>query len=285
LRGARYRQPLSGDLRRALEALARGDGATFFMAVLATFEVLLYRYTGQEDLLVGTPVDTRTVRHLESVIGPFINTAVIRGDLSGAPSFRELLRGVQQRTVDALEHQELPFERLVAAIAPERDLSRHPLFQALLALNPSETGLRLEGLNVSDLDPAWSGARVDLFLILDDLPQGLEAIWEYSTDLFEPGTIERMAGHFTRLLEEIVADPDRPIDDLALLGEQERVLLVEEWNQTEAEIPQQRLEHLVAEQARQTPDRVAVRFEQRELSYEELDACANRLANRLPASA
>jgi amino acid adenylation domain-containing protein len=283
LRGARYRQPLSGDLRRALEALARGDGATFFMAVLATFEVLLYRYTGQEDLLVGTPVDTRTVRHLESVIGPFINTAVIRGDLSGAPSFRELLRGVQQRTVDALEHQELPFERLVAAIAPERDLSRHPLFQALLALNPSETGLRLEGLNVSDLDPAWSGARVDLFLILDDLPQGLEAIWEYSTDLFEPGTIERMAGHFTRLLEEIVADPDRPIDDLALLGEQERVLLVEEWNQTEAEIPQQRLEHLVAEQARQTPDRVAVRFEQRELSYEELDACANRLANRLQA--
>jgi amino acid adenylation domain-containing protein len=283
LRGARYRQPLSGDLRRALEALARGEGATFFMAALATFEVLLYRYTGQEDLLVGTPVDTRTVRELESVIGPFINTVVVRGDLSGSPSFRELLRSVQQRTVDALEHQELPFERLVAAIAPERDLSRHPLFQALLALNPSETGLRLEGLNVSDLDPAWSGARVDLFLILDDLPQGLEAIWEYSTDLFEPGTIERMAGHFTRLLEEIVADPDRPIDDLALLGEQERVLLVEEWNQTEAEIPQQRLEHLVAEQARQTPDRVAVRFEQRELSYEELDACANRLANRLQA--
>jgi amino acid adenylation domain-containing protein len=283
LQGARYRQPLSTDLRRALETLARGEGATFFMAVLAAFEVLLYRHTGQEDLLVGTPVDTRTVRELESVIGPFINTVVIRGDLSGGPSFRELLRGVQQRTVDALEHQELPFERLVAAIAPERDLSRHPLFQALLALNPPETGLRLDGVSVSDLDPAWSGARVDLFLILDDLPHGLEAIWEYSTDLFEPATIERMAGHFTRLLEEIVADPDRPIDDLALLGEHERALLVEEWNQTEAEIPPQRLEQLVFEQARQSPDRVAVRFEERELSYRELDARANRLANRLQA--
>jgi amino acid adenylation domain-containing protein len=283
LRGARHRASLSGDLRQALEALARGEGATFFMAILAAFEVLLYRYTGQEDLLVGTPVDTRTVRELAPVIGPFINTVVIRGQLSGSAGFRELLRGVQQRTIDALEHQELPFERLVAAIAPERDLSRHPLFQALLALNPAETGLRLEGVDVSDLEPAWSGARVDLFLILDDLPQGLEAIWEYSTDLFEPATIERMAGHFMRLLEEIVADPDRPIDDLALLGERERTLLTEEWNRTEAEIPPQRLEQLVAEQARLAPDRVAVRFEGRELSYGELDVRANRLANRLTA--
>ncbi len=282
LRGARYRQPLSADLRPALEALARREGATFFMAVLAAFEVLLYRYSGQEDLLVGTPVDTRSVRDLESVIGPFINTVVIRADLSGYPSFRELLRGVQQRTVDALEHQELPFERLVAEIAPERDLSRHPLFQALLALNPAETGLRLGGVTASDLDPAWSGARVDLFLILDDLPQGLEAIWEYSTDLFEADTIERMAGHFTRLLEEIVADPDRPIDDLALLGEHERGVL-DEWNRTEAEIPPQRLEQLVAERAREAPDRVAVRFQEQELSYAELDARANRLANRLQA--
>ena len=283
LRGARHRQPLSSDLRGALDALARGEGATFFMAVLAAFEVLLYRYTGQEDLLVGTPVDTRTARELAPVIGPFINTVVVRGELSGSAGFRELLRGVQQRTVDALEHQELPFERLVATLAPERDLSRHPLFQALLALNPAETGLRLEGVNVSDLDPAWSGARVDLFLILDDLPQGLEAIWEYSRDLFEPATIERMAGHFVRLLEEIVAHPDRPIDDLALLGEAERTLLLEEWNRTEAEIPPQRLEQLVAEQARATPDRVAVRFDERELSYGELDVRANRLANRLLA--
>jgi amino acid adenylation domain-containing protein len=283
LRGARHRAPLPGDLRQAVETLARGEGATFFMAVLAAFEVLLYRYTGQEDLLVGTPVDTRTERELAPVIGPFINTVVVRGQLSGSAGFRELLRGVQQRTVDALEHQELPFERLVAAIAPERDLSRHPLFQALLALNPAETGLRLEGVDVSDLEPAWSGARVDLFLILDDLPQGLEAIWEYSSDLFEPATIERMAGHFVRLLEEIVADPDRPIDDLALLGEPERMLLTDEWNRTEAEIPPLRLERLVAEQARLTPDRVAVRFEGRELSYGELDVRANKLANRLQA--
>jgi amino acid adenylation domain-containing protein len=283
LRGARYRHPLSSDLRGALETLARGEGATFFMAVLAAFEVLLYRHTGQEELLVGTPVDTRSARELDPVIGPFINTVVVRGDLSGSPSFRELLGRVQQRTVDALEHQDLPFERLVAAIAPERDLSRHPLFQALLALNPAETGLKLTGVNVSDLDPAWSGARVDLFLIFDDLPQGLEAIWEYSTDLFEPATIERMGTNFVRLLEEIVAAPDRPIDDLALLGERERALLVEEWNQTDAEFPPQRLEQLVAEQARATPDPVAVQFDRRELRYGELDARANQLANRLRA--
>lgn len=282
LRGARHRHPLSEDLRRSLETVARSEGATFFMALLAAFEVLLYRYTGQEDLLVGTPVDTRTASELEQVIGPFINTVVIRGELSGATSFRELLGRVQERTLDALEHQDLPFERLVAAIAPERDLSRHPLFQALLALNPAETGLQLEGLTVSDIDPAWSGARVDLFLILDDLPQGLEAIWEYSTDLFEPDTIERMAGHFVHLLEEIVADPDRPIDELALLGEHERALL-EQWNQTAAQIPPQRLEQLVSEQTRANPERVAVRCEDRELSYGELDARANRLANRLQA--
>ena len=283
LRGARHRQPLSSDLRQALDALARGEGATFFMAVLAAFEVLLYRYTGQEDLLVGTPVDTRTVRELAPVIGPFINTVVLRGDLSGSPSFRALLQRVQQRTVDALEHQELPFERLVATIAPERDLSRHPLFQALLALNPAEMGLQLAGVNVSDLEPVWSGARVDLFLILDDLPQGLEAIWEYSSDLFEPATIERMAGHFIRLLEEIVADPELPIDELALLGEHERTLLLKDWNRTDAEISPQRLEQLVAERAVASPDRVAVRFEERELSYGELDVRANRLANRLMA--
>jgi amino acid adenylation domain-containing protein len=283
LRGARHRQPLSGDLRGSLDALARSEGATFFMAVLAAFEALLYRYTGQEDLLVGTPVDTRSERDLAPVIGPFINTVVLRGDLSGSPSFRELLGRVQERTVDALEHKELPFERLVATLAPERDLSRHPLYQVLLALNPAETGLSLPGVEVGELDPAWSGARVDLFLILDDLPQGLEAIWEYSTDLFEPGTIERMAGHFTRLLEQVVADPDRPIDDLALLGERERCLLREEWNQTEAEIPSQRLEQLVAERARATPERVAVRFGERELGYRDLDLRANRLANRLRA--
>jgi amino acid adenylation domain-containing protein len=283
LRGARHRQPLNGDLRGSLDALARREGATFFMAVLAAFEVLLYRYTGQEDLLVGMPVDTRAERELAPVIGPFINTVVLRGDLAGSPSFRELLGRVQQRTVDALEHKELPFERLVASIAPDRDLSRHPLFQVLLALNPAESGLELSGVNAGELDPPWSGARVDLFLILDDLSQGMEAIWEYSTDLFEPATIERMAGHFTHLIEEIVADPDCPIDDLALLGEHERALLQQEWNQTEAEIPPQRLEQLVEGHARATPDRVAVRCGERELSYGELDIRANRLANRLQA--
>ncbi|MEA2146638.1 MAG: hypothetical protein QOG59_2225, partial [Solirubrobacteraceae bacterium] len=283
LRGARYRLPLSADLRERLEKLARGERSTFFMALLAAFDVLLYRYGAGEDVVVGTPVDTRTRAELEEVIGPFINTVVIRSDLSGAPSFRELLHRVQERTLEALEHQELPFERLVGALAPERDLSRHPIFQALLALNPPERALGLGDARVAELEPAWSASRVDLFLVLDDLPHGLEAIWEYSTDLFEPETIERMAAHFVALLHAVVADPACPIDRLALLSDAERATLVQAAGDTAASIPDGRLEALISAQAALGPERVAVQCSERTLTYGELDAAAGRLAHRLRA--
>jgi amino acid adenylation domain-containing protein/FkbM family methyltransferase len=283
LRGARLRKPVPRALREELERVARAEGATFFSALLAAFGVLLYRYTGQDDVIVGAPVDTRTRPELLEVVGPFINTIVLRNDLSGSPSVKELVARVHRRTLDAIEHQELPFERLVEALAPERDLSRHPIFQTLLALNPPEKGLVLPGVDVQDIDPGWSAARVDLFLVLDDLPQGLEAIWEYSTDLFDEETIERMSRHFLRLLEEIVADPSRSIDELALLEEGERSRLLIEWNQTEAEIPQGRLDELIAEQAGAMPERVAAQFDGATLTYGELDARANQLAHRLRA--
>ncbi len=283
LRGARYRLALAHDLRERLETLARSERTTFFTVVLAAFDVLLYRYGAGEDVVVGTPVDTRIRAELEQVVGPFINTVVVRSDLSGAPSFRELLRRVQERTLEALEHQELPFERIVAALAPERDLSRHPIFQALLALNPPERGLALSGTKVTELEPSWSASRVDLFLVLDDLEHGLEAIWEYSTDLFEPATIERMASHFVALLEAIVADPACPIERLPLLAETERRALVAQAAGTAAPIPEGRLEALVARQAAATPQAVAVESAAGRLTYAELDAAANRLAHRLQA--
>jgi amino acid adenylation domain-containing protein len=281
LRGARYRLPFPATLRGRLETLARGERSTFFTTVLAAFDVLLHRYGAGEDIVVGTPVDTRARTELEEIVGPFINTVVVRSDLSGSPSFRELLGRVQERTLEALEHQELPFERLVAALAPERDLSRHPIFQALLALNPPERALALQGTTVTELEPAWSAARVDLFLVLDDLPHGLEAIWEYSTDLFDAATIERMAAQFVALLEAIVADPATPIDELPLLGEDERADLVRRAAGAATQIPEVRLEQLVATQAAATPERVAVQASQGALTYVELEAQANRLAHRL----
>ena len=197
------------------------------------------------------------------------------------PASGRSCRRVQLTTLDAVEHQALPFERLVEALAPERDLSRHPIFQALLALNPPEHGLALSGLSVEDIDPPWGSSRVDLFLILDDLPTGMEAIWEYSTDLFDAETVDRMASHFTTLLRAIVDDPDRPVDELELLSGPERELLTGEWNRTAMEFPRERLETLIAAQAARTPDAIAVAFEGRSVTYAELDARSNQLAHRL----
>ena len=183
--------------------------------MLAAFDVLLYRYTDQDDVVVGAPVDTRTRSELQEVVGPFINTIVLRNDLSGSPSFKELVGRVHRRTLDAIEHQELPFERLVEALAPDRDLSRHPIFQTLLALNPPEKGLALPGGEVQEIDPCWSASRVDLFLVLDDLPHGLEGDVENPT---------RKAPHPSRTIRNAIFgrnaaraynfDPDKRVHEI-----------------------------------------------------------------------
>jgi amino acid adenylation domain-containing protein len=283
MRGDRHRVSMPPDLRSDLERLARAERTTFFMVVMTLFVALLHRYGGQEEVIVGTPVDTRSRAELEQMVGPFINTVVIRGELAGDPSFRELLGRIQERTLDAIEHKELPFERLVEALAPERDLSRHPVYQALLALNPPEKGLQLPGIEARELDPDWSSARVDLFLIFDDLPHGLDAVWEYSTDLFDASTIERMGEHFVALARAAITDPSRPIGQLNMLRETDRTLLLSDWNRTDADFPDARLERLVADVAAAAPERVAVEYAGRSLTYGELERRANRLANRLIA--
>ncbi len=209
-----------------------------------------------------------------------MNTLVLRGDLSGQPSFRELLARVKLRTLDAIEHQALPFERLVEALAPERELGRHPLFQALIALNPPEPEIQLQGLEVEELDTEKTASRVDLTLLLQQREQGLDLVWEYSSDLFEPGTVAQMADRFLCLLESVVAHPEQPIDELSLLRGDEREQPVVRAD-GERSFPIFCLHERFQEQARLTPDAVAVRHEDESLSYGELNEQANRLAHHL----
>ena len=207
-RGARAAFDLPEPLSHSLKALGRREGATLFMTLLAAFQVLLYRYSGQEDIAVGAPIAGRRRSELEPLIGFFANTLVLRVDLSGNPRFRELLARVRESALGAYTHQDLPFEKLVEELAPARDLSRNPLFQVMFVLqNAPGSALALEGVQVSRLPLETHTAKFDLSLSVRETAEGLRASWEFSTDLFDAQTIERMARHFERLLEGIVADP------------------------------------------------------------------------------
>src|SRR5438132_2891934 len=188
MRGGRRRLPLPAELTDRLEQLARREDAGFFDAFLALFEVLLFRYTGEEDFLIGAPADNRRAPELDDTIGVLLNTVVLRSDLAGAPSFRTLLHRVRDRVLTAAAHSELPFELLVRELQPVRDLSRHPLFQVLLAINPPDPLPELAGVEVVPAETHVTAAGVDLFLFLQETAEGLEAVWEYNGDLFRSET-------------------------------------------------------------------------------------------------
>ncbi len=270
----------SSSLVAKLKELANGEEATLYMTLLAAFKVLLYRYTSQEDLVVGSVVANRNRRELEELIGFFVNTLALRTDLSGSPSFRELLQRVRQVTLDAYAHQELPFDRLVEVLQPERSLSHSPLFQVMFVhQNYRQDGLELPGLKVTPVDVEHGTSKFDLTMFTYDEPDGLKVAVEYSTDLFDRDRIERLLGHFRMLLEGIVADPDERIGYLPLLTEQERHQLLVEWNDTKTDYPRDKCIHqLFEEQVERTPDAVAVVFEGEELTYRQLNEQANRLA-------
>jgi amino acid adenylation domain-containing protein len=255
------------------------------MTLLSAFQVLLSKYSGGEDIVVGSPIAGRTRREVEELIGFFVNMLVLRTDLSGDPKFREVLGRVREATLDAYAHQEVPFEKLVSELQPERSLSHAPLFQVMFALQNAEGGGgALPGLKVSEAGAELASANFDLSLTLAATPQGLRGGLNYSADLFDRGTIERMAGHLARVLEQVAADADVRLSQLELLGEAERALVLEEWNRTEAEVPADRCIHdLFEAQAARTPDAVAVRFEEESLTYRELNERANRLAHFLRA--
>ncbi|HEX8242041.1 MAG TPA: amino acid adenylation domain-containing protein, partial [Longimicrobium sp.] len=282
-RGATVPVSFSLDLLERLQALGRSEGATLYMTLLGAFQVLLSKYSGSEDLVVGSPIAGRTRKEVEELIGFFVNTLVLRTDLSADPGFREVLRRVREATLGAYEHQEVPFEKLVAELQPERSLSHSPLFQVTFTLQNAEGGGgALPGLKVSGVGGEYAIAKFDLSLTLATTPQGLDGTLNYSTDLFERGTIERMVDHLERVLEQVARDPDRSLSRLELLGEGERSSVVEEWNRTERPYPRGVCIHELFEaQARERPDAVALVWGEESLGYAELEARANRLAHHL----
>jgi amino acid adenylation domain-containing protein len=270
-------------LTQRLRELGRGRSATLFMTLLAAFQALLHRYTGQDDVAIGTPIANRGRGEVEALIGFFVNMLVLRTDLSGDPSFGELLDRVRQVALGAYTHQSLPFEKLVEELRPDRDLRRTPLFQvSFQLLNVPASSLDLAGLSLHPWDFAPSSAKFDLDLALIDSGEGLNGLLDYDADLFDGATMERLLGHLDRLLTGAVESPGRRLSELPLLTPAEHGQVVEEWNDTRAAFPSElRLQELFEAQARRTPAAVALQLEGEELRYDELNARANRLAHRL----
>jgi amino acid adenylation domain-containing protein len=281
-RGAKLRFELPAGLTERLRAAGRRHGATPFMTLLAAFQTLLGRYSGQDDIVVGTPVAGRNHLEIEGLIGLFVNTLVLRGDLSGNPTFEELLRRTVKVATAAYAHQELPFEQLVDHLQPERDLSRNPLFQVMLILAVPQEAWNATDLEASAIELDMGTSKFDVTLHLADTPRGFKGFWEYNTDLFDTATIERMNGHFRILLEAIVADPRRPVRQLPLLTSDERHQVLATWNATETPYPNDIPVHrLVERQAERTPERIAVEMGDQTITYRELDERANQLAHYL----
>lgn len=281
-RGARATIIIPQAIANALKSLSQQESVTLFMVLLAAFKTLLYRYTGQTDLLVGTPVANRTQIETENLLGCFVNSLVLRTDLSNEPSFRELLARVRQTALAAYAHQELPFEQLVKELQPKRTLSHTPLFQVMCVFQDAPLlALKLPGLTLTPLMIDSGTAKFDLTLYLEDTKQELIGFLEYNSDLFHADTINRMVGHFQTLLEGIVANPDQCIAKLPLLTQPEQnQLLANNLPRKIDYSPQLSLHQLFEQQVEKTPDAVAVVFEQ-QLTYAELNAKANQIAHHL----
>ena len=282
-RGARQPLAFSPQLTRALKTLSGSRGATPFMVLLAALQCVLHRYSGQDDVAVGTLVAHRTRAELEGLVGLFVNILVLRTDFTGDPTFLDLLARVRDTALDAYDHQDLPFEKLVEELHPRRDLGRHPLVDVLFIYqNTPRARLELTGLTVSPLEIDPGTAKLDLTLELTEAADGLRGWIEYSTDLFDPPTIARMAGHLHALVEAIVSDPARRVSRLPLLTAEERTRLVEGWNDTAADYPRNAsIPELFRRQVGRTPHRMAFIESGQSLTYEQLDRAANQLAQHL----
>ncbi|MFP2902106.1 condensation domain-containing protein [Corallococcus sp. 4LFB] len=231
----------SRELTDALRALAQQEGATLFMVLLAGWQSLLSRYSGQDDVSVGSPMAGRTRSELEGLIGMFVNTLVLRARFTPELSFRGLLRQVRETMVGATDHQDLPFERLVEALQPDRDSGRTPFFQVMFALQNAPRGpVAVQGLKLNAMEVDTRTAKFDLLLQLTEADGSLSGYVEYDTDLFHDATVARMVEHLRGLLEAAVAHPGRPVARLPMLGSAEQRLLAEDWNRTQAAYPRER---------------------------------------------
>ncbi|HET6763406.1 MAG TPA: condensation domain-containing protein, partial [Longimicrobiaceae bacterium] len=290
-RGATVPVHVSRATSQAVDSIARAEGATPFMVLLAAYYLLLGRYSGQEDVVVGSPIAGRNRGETEEMIGFFVNNLVLRGDLGGDPGFRALVHRVKEVTLGAYAHQDLPFERLVEELNVGRSLAHAPLFQVMFALQNTGTPATLAGAPQVDPDAEVDGstgpgalatAKFDLTLNLTETPGGLFGSLEYSTDLFDEATARRTAAHYVALLDSIAADADAPISRLPMFTPGEREQVVAGWNRTEAAYEDQACIHeVLAARAALTPHAPALVFQEQTLTHAELDARANQLAHHL----
>lgn len=282
LRSASHITTLPRSLSDSLKQLSRQEDVTLFMTLLAAFKLLLFRYSGQKDIVVGSIIANRTRAELEGIIGFFVNTLVLRTDFGDQPSFRQLVRRVKRVSMEAYAHQDLPFEKLVEELQPERSLGHTPLFQVMFALqNQPQLSLKPASISIIPLDFDGGAAKFDLTFVMIDTEDGLRARMEYNAAFFRPETIRQMLDSFQTLLENIVADRDRPVHSLPLLGsaERRRLLFGNELRRKHAS--RNCIHEVIAEQAARTPERLAAVFENDNLTFEELNRRANKLAHHL----
>jgi amino acid adenylation domain-containing protein len=282
-RGAHQSVALSKSLSDAVRTLSHREGATPFMVLLAAWQVLLSRYSGQEDMCVGTPIAGRNRAETEGLIGFFVNTLVMRAALSGDPSFRQLLGRVRERALGAYAHQDLPFEMLVERLQPERNLSHTPFFQVAFTYQNGLMGVQeLPGLTLHPFRLEHLTTKFDLTLYVTEGSAGMSASVEYNTALFDEERIARLLNHYQTLLEASIANPDQRISTLPMLTEAERNLVLVEWNKTQAEYPRDKCVHELFEaQVKQRPEAIALSFGDEQLTYQELDRRANQVAHYL----
>jgi natural product biosynthesis luciferase-like monooxygenase protein len=289
---------LDPELSSQLKALGQAHDATLYMILLAAFQILLYRYSEQEDFIVGSPTSGRAAAEVAGLVGYLVNPLALRATFSENTTVSDFVRQVRDRVLTAFEHQDYPFPLMVERLQPERDVSRSPLFQvmfilqnihlskdeglAALALGEAGANLEFDELSLESMTLQTRVAQFDLTLIMAEAGDELVASLQYNTDLFDTATIERMTGHFQRLLQSIVADPDHRVAELQLLTSTEKNQLLVEWNSTEKEYPSSQCVHqLIEAQIKQTPDEIAIIFEDQQLTYAELDREANQLAHYL----
>lgn len=282
-RGARLTYLMPAEMYESLVALGKQNGATLFMTLLATFKILLHRYTGQEEIVVGSPIAGRIRSETENLIGFFVNTLVLRSRLPADLTFQDLLAQMRETALQAFAHQDVPFEKLVEELRPERSLSHSPLFQVMFVLQNIPTQVpEFAGLTFTPMDVETHISKFDLTLYMGKRGDEFRGRLEYNTDLFDQETMERMLGHFNMLLKAIVARPDQRISELALLTPAEQELMLVHWNNTKSAIgTQQTLHGLFEAQVEKSAEAVAVVFEKQTITYRELNRRANQLAHHL----
>jgi amino acid adenylation domain-containing protein len=278
--GEMYPFALSHELTDQLKALAQREGVSLYMLLLAATNILFYRYSGQEDILIGTPMSSRNRLEWQQIMGYFLNTLVIRTDLTGAPSIHDVLQRVRDAVLDAHAHQDAPFELVVRAVQPERIPGRNPLFQVMMSLEPPLPTLA-SGWTVTQMDVETATAKFDLNIELDERPTGLIGRFEYSTDLFEHETVGRMVQHWIAILTSAVADVTQPIATLPMLTPAEYHQILTDWNATTTAMTPEPVHHLFEAQAARLPAATALVYEEQVLTYAELNRRANQLAHHL----